>query len=290
MNDCFCSRCIRTEHIFKLIGLHAKYDGYISDLKDFMKQQSSVLEVLEEYTIPFNTIIKDGQILIRINRSANGKYCKDKRLIEVSKENSKETEILKLLSQFNYKAKELAQIQSNCLENIKESYFMQNLNENELVRETYELDPKVEVVKRKKGRPRKYEKIENNEIKLPSYLKTKRIIDKEEESTKESDENDLIKPTAFKMEIKYKKEESKKIIESKTPDQKLPELFIFPLGPNSVFKRRIKSIRKRIRLQIKNKASKRKYIKKSNKSKVTMSLKKTGLSSRERRYNKRSSK
>lgn len=290
MNDCFCSRCIRTEHIFKLIGLHAKYDGYISDLKEFMKQQSSVLEILEEYTIPFNTIIKDGQILIRINRSANGKYCKDKRLIEVSKENSKENEILKLLNQFNYKVKQLAQIQSNCLENIKESYFMQDLNENELLKENIEIAPKVEIVKRKKGRPRKYEKIENNEIKLPSYLKKKRLIEKEEESTKESDENEVTKQSDRKDEKKIKKEESKITLDIKTPDQKLPELFIFPLGPNSVFKRRIKSIRKRIRIQIKQKTIKRKYNKKSNQSELIISKKKSFISSREMRFKKRSSK
>ena len=77
----------------------------------------------------------------------------------------------------------------------------------------------------------------------------------------------------------------------KTPDQKLPELFIFPLGPNSVFKRRIKSIRKRIRLQIKHKTNKRKYNKKkSNQSEVMRSKKKSFISSREMRFKKRSSK
>ena len=89
LNDCFCSRCIRTEHIFKLIAMYVAYGGSLFELRLNLKE-NLIFNTLEEFTIPFNCTIKDGKMLIRVNRSSNGKYTKE-GTIESDKLHYKET-------------------------------------------------------------------------------------------------------------------------------------------------------------------------------------------------------
>lgn len=68
INICFCSRCLRADQIFSLAAIYVHYNGHLTDLKDYLKKSSSILEALYEYLIPNKIVIKDGMNIVRQNK------------------------------------------------------------------------------------------------------------------------------------------------------------------------------------------------------------------------------
>ena len=73
LNDCFCSRCVREEHMFKLTSLYLYHNGSLPDLKHYLIREDIILNNLQVHTIVFKTVIKDGLCLERVNK-LNSKY------------------------------------------------------------------------------------------------------------------------------------------------------------------------------------------------------------------------
>lgn len=70
-HECFCSRCVREEHIFKMLSLYIYNKGNLGYLRNFVKDGEIILETLEEYTVAFNTVVKDGMIVERVNKTSS---------------------------------------------------------------------------------------------------------------------------------------------------------------------------------------------------------------------------
>lgn len=289
VNDCFCSRCVRNEHLFRLIALYINNNGSIKSLISYISSDA-ILNILQKYTIPSNLTVKDGKILIRVNRSSNGKYCKDKKLIEIQKETLKEVELKKTYDVLNKKSsqlkEELCKIENELISDyLIEKYVKKERDENGnfndlnhmLNRQKGEFKEKAKEERKEKERygsdkpKRKYfkkekfykEELENVKSK---YVKMKMI---RRSATKRKVETDLSSPKLlnkkrklvneekdFIEEIKIEEDNQKKIKKKrgrKVRKINKNEVFVFPSSQNSVFARRIKYYKKHLKKCFKQK-------------------------------------
>lgn len=125
LNDCFCSRCVRDEHIFKLIGLYVYHTGSLPNLKGYLIDNDAILNCLQENLIAFRTIVKDGLYLERVNK-LNSKY-RNKPEFQKSENNinSQENNYIDMYDSISYvKSKEI-QMLNKYNENFIDVYDLQ---------------------------------------------------------------------------------------------------------------------------------------------------------------------
>ncbi len=202
-------------------------------------------------------------MLIRVNRSSNGKYTKESN-IESDKLHYKEMELNKSLQLLNDEKKKVLEVLKKLQKEIAYDFF--NKSEDEDLKEKEDKTKALvadEPIKRKKGRPRKYpisnekthdmtqdkstlqvvvKKKRGRKPKINQNLNKSTLVNKsnEDESTKDTEEG------VAKPKRKYNK---RKIEEDKSINQ---EVFIFPIGPTSVFKKNKKYLKKHLKKCIKN--------------------------------------
>lgn len=78
LNDCFCTRCVRAEQIFRLTALYVYYHGDLTELNEYLKRSSSILEALQEHLISNLVVVKDGSNVVRQNKVCNKLKGKEK--------------------------------------------------------------------------------------------------------------------------------------------------------------------------------------------------------------------
>lgn len=250
--------------------MYVVYGGNLYELRQNLKE-NQIFNTLEEFTIPFNCTIKDGKMLIRVNRSSNGKYAKESTT-EYDKLHYKEIELRKSLQSLSEKKKEVLDIMKSLQSEIVNDFFNKDITKVKAEQKSASA-PGSEQIKRKKGRPRKYPLPAEQVVNVVSTeAKTNPVIEvvvkkkrgrkpkpkiltslgkdeatnlnkqNEDESTKNTDEG-ISRPKR-----KYTKRKNVKVLLNNQ------EIFIFPIGPTSVFKRRKKYIKNHLKRCIKNKS------------------------------------
>lgn len=171
INSCFCSRCVRADQIFSLAALYVYYDGELSDLKEYLKRSSSILESLHSYLIPNMVVIKDGMNIVRQNKvypkyKFKGKDDEETQL----KEESFKGAYKNLIDHKQLLLTQKSDLDSTFIYTFKDLKYLDQRIESKI----NDLDSKTKeacYIKRGRGRPKKSKKGDENQDELSHSLK-----------------------------------------------------------------------------------------------------------------------
>lgn len=159
LNECFCSRCVRADQIFKLTSIYLHYNGKLDDLKEYLKKSSSILDSLYSYLITSLVVIKDGLNIVRQNKLLPNYKSKSKEAQElIAKEDLLKESLEQLKSQNNVLYSFKKDAESVFMLNFKDlKYFDQRIQArlNELENKKKGNDRGTVTFKRGRGRPKK---------------------------------------------------------------------------------------------------------------------------------------
>lgn len=217
INSCFCSRCVRADQIFSLAALYVHYDGELSDLKEYIKRSSSILETLYDYLIPSMIVIKDGMNIVRQNKvhqkyKYKGKDDQETQLKEESFRGAHKSLIDHKQSLLSYKS----DLDSTFIYNFQDLKYLDSRIESKI----NELENKSQahcLIKRGRGRPKKNCKEDEFKDELSHSIK---LLGRKRE--KESIDD-----------VKKKMSGKELILFSQLQRFKLYDIAVLPSNPNS---------------------------------------------------------
>eukprot|EP00340_Litonotus_pictus_P007056 CAMPEP_0170520382 /NCGR_PEP_ID=MMETSP0209-20121228/5665_1 /TAXON_ID=665100 ORGANISM="Litonotus pictus, Strain P1" /NCGR_SAMPLE_ID=MMETSP0209 /ASSEMBLY_ACC=CAM_ASM_000301 /LENGTH=616 /DNA_ID=CAMNT_0010806651 /DNA_START=253 /DNA_END=2103 /DNA_ORIENTATION=- len=89
-NDCFCSRCLREEQIFKLLSIYFYYEGDMAELLFNILQENPILRSIKEHLIINNLELRDLAFFERQCKNSKGSSQSSQSNLPL-KENSSNT-------------------------------------------------------------------------------------------------------------------------------------------------------------------------------------------------------